>query len=95
MLVSWASTQFQPTRLGLKPKFGCNLKVITRQISTRLYILGWNLVEFEKSKIPMNIAFLNPNSTGFKNLGCNQYSIQASWNFRVVIWMSCNQFYSA
>jgi hypothetical protein len=32
-----------------------------------LHYLGWNLVEFEKSKIPMyGGAFLNLNSTGLK-----------------------------
>jgi hypothetical protein len=72
-------THFQSNRPGCNPKFiclDCNLKVTTRQILTRLNILGcnplgWKWVEFKKSKIPMYGLFVNQNSTGLKKQGCN------------------------
>jgi hypothetical protein len=73
---------------GLQPKIfilGCNLPVTTRQILTRLNILGcyppraatrWKWVEFKKSKIGVYRSFVNQNSTRLK--------------FRVTTYSGCN-----
>jgi hypothetical protein len=55
-LALWTLTLFQPTQPDYNPKikfFGYNLN--------RDKLLGWNWVEFGKSKILMHRAFLNHN----------------------------------
>jgi hypothetical protein len=70
---------------GLQPKFyflGCNFPVTTRQILTRLNILGCNLARIAtrwvgnglKSKIHMYGSFVIQNSTGLNKLGCNPFN---------------------
>jgi hypothetical protein len=72
-LVLWTSTQFQPIRQGFNPKkviLGCNRMVTTRQILTRLNILGFNPfrvatrwvgngLNLKNQKIPMYGSFVD------------------------------------